>query len=86
MSPVFTFPIIEAGDWAIENAEKLNTPMLVLHGKADRLIDYQGAKIFCKKTNFATWKLFENGYHELHHDLCKKEFIQDIAQWLEKHK
>jgi len=84
VSPMFTFPVIDAGKWAIENANKLQSPMLVLHGTGDRIIDYKGSEEFCKNTANAQLILFENGYHELHHDLCKEEFMQTILKWLDK--
>ncbi len=83
ISPMFSFPVMAAGEWAIENAEQLKMPVLVLHGTGDRLIDYNGSVEFCKKATSAQLKLYNNGFHELHHDLCKEEFIQDILNWLE---
>jgi len=84
ISPMYTFPIIENGAWAIKNANKLKTPMLVLHGTGDRIIDYKASEEFCKKTEKATIKLFEDGYHELHHDLCKEEFMETILTWINR--
>jgi len=51
--------------------------MLVLHGTDDQIIDYKGSEEFCNNTDNAELTLFENGYHELHHDLCKEEFMQN---------
>jgi alpha-beta hydrolase superfamily lysophospholipase len=84
VSPMYIFPVIAAGEWAIQNANKLQTQMLILHGTGDRIIDYKGSEEFCKNTNNAELTLFENGYHELHHDLCKEEFMQTILKWLDK--
>lgn len=86
VSPMYTFPVIKAGEWAIKNANKLKTPMLVLHGSGDRIIDYKASKEFCENTNKAKLHLFENGYHELHHDICKKDFIEVVIDWLDKNK
>ena len=82
ISPMYSFPVIDNGEWAIKNATKLKTPMLVLHGTGDRIIDYKASEEFCNNTNMATLKLFEDGYHELHHDLCKEEFMETILTWL----
>lgn len=86
VSPMFTFPIIEAGEWAVQNANNLQTPSLILHGTGDRITDYKASEEFCKNTKHAELYVFENGYHELHHDLCKEEFIQTIIKWLDKRK
>lgn len=82
VSPMYSFPVIENGEWAIKNANKLKIPMLVLHGTGDQIIDYKGSEEFCKNTENATLKLFKDGYHELHHDLCHKEFIKIIIDWV----
>jgi len=82
ISPMYSFPIMEQGEWAIKNADKLKVPTLVLHGTGDRIIDYKASEEFCNNSENATLKLFEDGYHELHHDLCKEEFMQTILTWL----
>jgi len=84
VSPMYVFPVIDAGEWAIENANKLEVPMLIIHGTGDRITDYKGSQAFCENTKNASLKLFEDGYHELHHDLCKEEFIETILNWLDK--
>jgi len=84
VSPMFVFPVIEAGEWAIENANKLQIPILILHGTSDRIIDYRGSEAFCDRTKIASLKLFSDGYHELHHDTCKEEFMKTILNWLNK--
>jgi alpha-beta hydrolase superfamily lysophospholipase len=84
VSPIYAFPIMDAGKWAIENANHLKIKTLVLHGTGDNLIDYNGSKTFVSEAKLAELKLFENGYHELHHDLCRKEFIETVLNWLNK--
>jgi len=82
ISPNFSLTFIETGKWAIENAHKLKTPILLLHGTADEIIDYKGSKEFANNAKNATLKLYKDGYHELHNDLCKKEMLQDVVNWL----
>ena len=84
ISPMYVFPVIDAGEWAIKNTSKLKTPMLVLHGTDDKLIDYKGSVEFCDNSEYAQLELFEKGYHELHHDNCREEFIETILKWLDK--
>ncbi|MDU8886281.1 lysophospholipase [Yeosuana sp. MJ-SS3] len=84
ISAMFAFPVIEAGEWAIENANKLDVPMLILHGTGDRITSHKGSEIFSAKTGNASLKLFKDGYHELHHDLCRDEFIETVLNWLNK--
>jgi acylglycerol lipase len=82
ISPNFSLNFIETGQWAIENANKLKTPMLLLHGTGDKIIDYKGTQEFANKSKNAMLKLYKGGYHELQNDLCKEEMLQDVVNWL----
>ena len=83
VSPNFSLTFIETGKWAIENAHKLETPLFLVHGSADKIIDYKGTVEFSNNSKNATHKIYENGYHELHNDLCKEEVVSDIVSWLD---
>jgi len=82
ISPNYSLTFIETGKWAIENAHKLKIPALLLHGTSDKIIDFKGTEAFSKNTEFATLKRYKDGYHELHTDLCKEEFMEYIIVWL----
>ena len=82
ISPNFSIIFIETGKWAIENANKLTTPMFLLHGTDDKIIDYKGTEEFANTTEKATLKLYKGGYHELQNDLCKGEMLTDVVNWL----
>ncbi|QTE21976.1 alpha/beta hydrolase [Polaribacter cellanae] len=82
ISPNFSITFIKTGKWAIKNAHQLKVPMFILHGTEDKIIDYKGSVEFAKNTKNATLKLFENGYHELHNDLCREKMLADIVNWL----
>lgn len=84
VSPMFSFPVMEAGEWAIANAGRLKVDTLMLHGTGDLIIDYRGTEEFHESSNRTTLKLFEGGYHELHHDLCKDEMLDTVRNWLRK--
>ncbi len=83
VSPNFSFPIVEAGEWAIENASTLETPVLLLHGTDDQIIDYKGSQEFSENTNQAELVLLEGGYHELHKDLEKDKLLKIITKWMQ---
>lgn len=82
ISPNYSLSFIDSGKWALENAANLKTPMLLIHGMDDKIIDYKGSIEFADKSTFAKVKIYEGGYHELHNDLCKKEVLQDVVNWL----
>jgi len=82
VSPMFSFPIMDAGEWAIENASSLKINTLLIHGTGDSIIDYRGTQEFHQNSNSIELKLFDGAFHELHHDLCKEEMLQTIQNWL----
>lgn len=83
ISPNYSIKFIETGLWAMQHAAELKVPSLLLHGSGDKIIDYRATELFAKNSNGkAIVKLFEGGYHELHHDLCRQEFLTYIIEWL----
>jgi acylglycerol lipase len=83
VSPNFSLSFIERGAWAIENANLLKKPILLLHGTDDKLISCEGSKEFAaNNAENVTLKLYDGGYHELHNDFCKQEVIGDVISWL----
>jgi len=83
ISPNYSLTFIKTGISAIKNASKLVCPMLLLHGTGDRITSHLATEEFTlKSNNNATIKLYKDGYHELHNDLCKKDFIFTIIQWV----
>lgn len=82
ISPNFSLTFIDTGKWAIANASKLQTPMYLLHGTDDKIIDYKGTQEFANNSDNSTLKLYYGGYHELHNDLCKEEMLEDVVNWL----
>ncbi len=86
VSPMFSFPVMEAGEWAIQNAGTLQVPTLLLHGTADAIIDCKGSEDFYKNAaEMTTFKRFEGAYHELHNDVCKDEMLALVTNWLQQH-
>ncbi len=85
VSPNYSIVFIETGEWAIENADTLNIPMLLMHGTGDQLTNYKGSQEFAKNAGKkVTLKLFDGGYHELHNDIIKNEVLGAMTNWLNK--
>lgn len=82
ISPMYSFPIFDAGEFAIANAHKLRLPMLVCHGSGDKITSHKASEEFSNNSNSIDFELFKEGYHELHHDVCKAEFITTLLKWL----
>jgi len=84
VSPMFSFPIMAAGEWAIQNANQLNINALLLHGTADQIISVEGTKEFHRNSNKTQLELFDDAFHELHNDLCRTEMLAAISNWLKQ--
>lgn len=84
VSPMFSFPIMDAGELAISKANELQIPTLLLHGTKDPIIDPGGTQEFHQNARTTTLKLFTGGFHELHNDLCREEVVETIQNWLQQ--
>ncbi|HLP19792.1 MAG TPA: lysophospholipase [Chitinophagales bacterium] len=77
----------EAGKWALANAARLRTPLLIMHGTADKLTSPEGTKEFVEHApkSLVTSKLWEGFYHELHNepDADRKQVMAYITGWLD---
>jgi acylglycerol lipase len=82
VSTGYSLEIMKNGEWAIEHANDLKIPMLLLHGTKDRLTSYVASEEFAKKSGQVQLMLFENAYHELHHDLDKDKALEKIINWI----
>lgn len=72
-----------AGPYAIENAGKIDIPLLVMHGLSDRLTSSDGTKEFEKNASSnVTFKYWPEAYHELHNEPEKLEVFQFELEWL----
>ena len=77
--------IVDAGVKASGSIYKINAPLLVMHGSADKITSFKATQNFVmnasSKTTFKEWP--EN-YHELHNDLNSEEVFDFIVDWLNK--
>lgn len=81
------FGFYNAGKWAIEHATELKTPLLLMHGTADKLTSPEGTKEFAAKApqNLVTLKLWDGFYHELHNEPepDRSQVLSYIIKWLD---
>ncbi len=82
VSTGYSLEIMKNGEWAIEHANELKLPMLLLHGTSDRLTSSVASEEFANKSGQVQLILFENAYHELHHDLDKDKVLEKIISWI----
>lgn len=69
------------------NMEKVDVPILIMHGSADRLSDPQGSRDLYARAKSAdkTLKMYEGLYHEILNEPEKGEVMADMVQWLDAH-
>lgn len=75
--------MIETGQWAIDNADKLDIPTLVYHGTADRLTSHHGSELFTEKTGkLVTFISLEGLFHETHNEPEREDIFKKVILWL----
>ncbi len=78
------FQIIQEGKKAASSIHKINVPMLVLHGSADRITSCKTTRNFVRHSGDKTTYIeFEGGFHELHNDLDRANVFKSIVDWFE---
>jgi alpha-beta hydrolase superfamily lysophospholipase len=77
--------IYRNGKYAMTNIDKLDLPVLLMHGTSDRVTPASVSKTIAEKAgNMVNIRLWENGYHELHNDIQKEIVIRKMIEWLKK--
>ncbi len=78
--------IVRSGEKLLAEAGKFETPILVLQGTADNLVDPEGSKDFHGRAHSAdkSLKLYEGFYHEVLHEPDKQTVLIDMSEWLGK--
>ena len=68
-------------------APEFSTPLMVIHGTADRISPYVGSESFFNKVTMEDklLKLYEGGYHQPFIDTNREEVFADIEAWIEAH-
>jgi len=76
-------------DLCFAHAKEFAPPLLMMHGKADKLTYASGSEEFAKlasETNKdVTLKLWDGLYHEIHNEPEKAEVFKFMIEWLDKH-
>lgn len=62
----------------------VTTPVLVIHGSADKVVSPEGSRQLYERcgSQDKTLKLYEGGYHEVWNDLDKEVLFADIIRWI----
>jgi acylglycerol lipase len=85
ITPGLFIPIFFNGLSLLKKAHKINLPTLVFHGSGDKLTSHKASKEFAENNDKIDFISYEDGYHELHYDLCHEEVFDNILDWLSVH-
>ncbi len=85
ITPGLFVPLFFKGLKAMKAGKKIYLPTLIFHGTADMLTSAEASHYFAEENEFNTFKSFENGYHELHYDICREELFENIIDWMATH-
>lgn len=77
--------LLQWGKDAIENAHKLTTPLLIMHGGSDQITSPEGSKEFAAHAKNADveLKIWDELYHEIHNEPEKEEIFEHIYKWIQ---
>lgn len=75
--------IYQAGRWALENADKLDIPLLIMHGSDDHITSYQASRELASRiSKDCIFKSWEGFYHEIHNEPGREQAYQYVLEWV----
>ena len=65
----------------------LSLPMIILQGKADKIVDPAGSQMLFDKSSSKdkTLKMYAGLYHEVFNEPEREQVLKDVEDWLEAH-
>lgn len=76
-------------DLCFARAKEFSLPLLIMHGKDDKLVYASGSEEFARlagETNKdVTLKLWDGMYHEIHNEPEQTEVFKVMIEWLDRH-
>ncbi|MBI1289386.1 MAG: alpha/beta fold hydrolase [Flavobacteriales bacterium] len=88
ISTAFFVGVHDSGEWALEHASELETPLLLYHGTGDQLTSHDASKQFAEKAGSnVTFRSLEGYYHESHNEAeaDRQEVFKMIINWINSH-
>jgi acylglycerol lipase len=73
---------VTAAGNSLKNASELKIPLLILHGSDDHICSPEGSKEFASKSKSTQLRIWDEGYHELHNEVFKKDVFDYIINWI----
>lgn len=85
VSAVLGHTMLEAGRWSLANADRLNRPLLLMHGTEDRITSCEASREFANKSqDWCTLMLWDGLFHDLHDEPERLDVLASVIDWMRK--
>lgn len=81
ITPGAFFGMLDAGQWCLENADRLTCPGLLLHGDKDRITDHTASIEFSESSSRCEAGIWPDGKHELHNMTIREDVLRKITDF-----
>ena len=75
--------ITDAAKEILSRASDITLPLLLVHGRDDKITSPAATMEVASAAPKATLKLWDGGYHELHNDLVRDDHFDFIIEWID---
>lgn len=83
ITSAFFVNVHTAGPYAIEHANQIQIPILLMHGTSDAITSYKASEELAhRNTKYITLKLWEGLYHEIHNEPEKLDVLNTMFDWM----
>ena len=72
----------DAAQYALDNAQDMSVPFLLMHGSEDKMTSPKGSKEFTSKSNKVELKIWEGFYHEIHNEENNIDIYNYVINWV----
>ncbi len=77
--------LIDSGQWALDHADQLRIPVLLVHSEQDKITSAIASAEFARSCpEFCELKLLPDQMHDVHRDLGSEEVLAFMCDWLHK--
>ena len=78
------FAVHAASERAMAEAERVRTPLLLLHGDADPVTCCRTTAEFHERVSVTdkALRIFPGGLHELHNDVIREDVLREVGDWV----
>ena len=80
--------ILRAAKRIQAGANRINLPLLVMHGTGDVVTDHRGSRLLVARAGSSdkTLRLYDGLYHELFSEPEREQLVSDLLDWLDGHR